>query len=71
MNPEEEVAYLTLLQEYWDVFAWTYQEMPRLDPKVVVHHLVVKHGACPIKQAQHRFQPELALQIEAEVNTAH
>ena len=54
--------------EYKDVFAWTYKEMPGLDPTVVVHRLAIKQGVRPIKQAQCRFRPELLPQIEAEVN---
>nr|XP_016466442.1 PREDICTED: uncharacterized protein LOC107789180 [Nicotiana tabacum] len=42
--------------------------MPGLDPKVAVHHLAVKKGARPVKQAQRRFRPELIPSIEAEVN---
>ena len=42
LSPEEEKTYLNLLKEYQDVFAWTYKEMPGLDPKVAVHHLAVK-----------------------------
>ena len=33
----EEKEYLELLTEYKDVFAWTYKEMPGLDPSVAVH----------------------------------
>ncbi|KAL0291951.1 UNVERIFIED_CONTAM: hypothetical protein Scaly_2613100 [Sesamum calycinum] len=42
--------------------------MPRLDPKVAVHHLSVKKGARIVKQGQHRFRPELIPLIEGEVN---
>ncbi|XP_019236134.1 PREDICTED: uncharacterized protein LOC109216441 [Nicotiana attenuata] len=42
--------------------------MPGSDPKVAVHHLVVKRGARPVKQAQCRFRPELVPLIEIEVN---
>ncbi|KAL0284682.1 UNVERIFIED_CONTAM: hypothetical protein Scaly_2841500 [Sesamum calycinum] len=42
--------------------------MPRLDPKIAVHHLLVKKGARPIKQGQRTFRPELILLIEEEVN---
>nr|GMD76441.1 uncharacterized protein LOC109175453 [Ipomoea batatas] len=31
---EDEKIYVELLKEYIDVFAWTYKEMPGLDPKV-------------------------------------
>ena len=39
---EEEKSYLDLLEEYWDVFVWSYKKMHGLDPKVVVYHLAVK-----------------------------
>ena len=68
LSQEEEDAYVKLLKEYKDVFAWTYKEMPGLNPKIVVHHLSIRHGVRPTKQAQHRFQPELISQIEGEVN---
>ena len=52
LSLEEEKAYLDLLTEFQDVFAWTYKEMPELDPKVAVHNLAVKKSVRPIKQAQ-------------------
>ena len=57
--------YIELLSEYKDVFAWSYKEMPGLDPKVAIHNLVVKHGIRSIKQAQLRFRLELIPKIEA------
>jgi len=36
---EEEKEYFNLLSEYKNVFAWSYSEMPGLDPKVAVHRL--------------------------------
>ncbi|KAL0416600.1 UNVERIFIED_CONTAM: Transposon Tf2-12 polyprotein [Sesamum latifolium] len=57
-----------LLHEFKDVFAWSYKEIPGLDPKVAVHHLSVKKGARPVKQGQRRFRPELIPLIETEVN---
>ncbi|KAL0416163.1 UNVERIFIED_CONTAM: Transposon Ty3-G Gag-Pol polyprotein [Sesamum latifolium] len=38
---EEEGVYIALLHEFKDVFAWSYKEMPGLDPKLAVHHLIV------------------------------
>ncbi|GAA0153191.1 hypothetical protein LIER_11493 [Lithospermum erythrorhizon] len=42
LKPEKEAEYVTLLKEFKDVFAWTYKEMSGLEPKVAVHHVVVK-----------------------------
>ena len=54
--------------EYKDVFAWTYKEMPGLDPIIVVHHLTVKPGTPSIKQTQRHYRSELIPQIEVEVD---
>ena len=51
LSPSEEKSYFELLLDYKDVFAWSYKEMPGLDPKVAVHQLMGKHGVRPIKQA--------------------
>ncbi|KAL0451385.1 UNVERIFIED_CONTAM: hypothetical protein Slati_1116600 [Sesamum latifolium] len=66
LTQEVEGAYITLLHEFKDVFAWSYKEISGLDPKVVVHHLSVKKGARPVKQGHHRFPPELILLIETK-----
>ncbi|XP_071924992.1 uncharacterized protein [Coffea arabica] len=68
LSPDEEKAYIELLREYQDIFAWTYKEMLGLDPKVAVHHLAVKKGVRPVKQAQRRFRPDLIPLIEMKVN---
>lgn len=59
LTPKDESAYVELLHEYKDAFAWTYKEMPGLDPKVAVHHLAIKRGSLPVKQSQRRFRPDL------------
>ncbi|XP_070045682.1 uncharacterized protein [Nicotiana tomentosiformis] len=68
LEVDEEITYIGLLKEFRDVFSWSYKEMPGLDPKVVVHHLAVKNGARPVKQAQRRFRSNLVPLIETEVN---
>ncbi|XP_070015187.1 uncharacterized protein [Nicotiana sylvestris] len=68
LEVDEESTYIELFKEFRDVFAWSYKEMPSLDPKVAVHHLVVKNGARLVKQAQRCFRPVLVPLIETEVN---
>ncbi|KAM1528731.1 hypothetical protein ACFX1Z_018035 [Malus domestica] len=55
LRTDEIDEYYQLLSEYKDVFAWTYKEMPSLDPVIAVHHLAVKPGTRPIKQTQRRY----------------
>lgn len=61
---EEKIAIKKLIQEFRYLFAWTYTEMPGLDPKIAMHHLNIAPGKKPVKQALRRFRPELDQQIE-------
>ncbi|XP_059658393.1 uncharacterized protein LOC132304673 [Cornus florida] len=64
---EEKTALIEVLKEFSDVFAWTYDEVPGLNPQIVAHHLNIRPGTRPVKQAQRNFRPELELQIKEEV----
>lgn len=68
LTPNELKDYKVLLEEYRDVFAWGYQDMPGLDPKVAVHKLAVSNEKRWVKQAPRRFRPELTAQLKAEVD---
>ncbi|KAM1873136.1 hypothetical protein ACFX13_007013 [Malus domestica] len=59
LSVDEIKEYYQLLSEYKGVFAWTYKEMPGLDPVMAVHHLAVKPGMRPTKQTQRRYRSEL------------
>ncbi|KAG8482790.1 hypothetical protein CXB51_024036 [Gossypium anomalum] len=58
---------ITLLREYKDVFAWSYQDMPGLDEDLVVHKLPLKPECKPIQQKLRRMRPEMLLKIKEEV----
>ena len=58
---------MALLQKYWDVFAWTYDEMPGLDLRLVFHSLNVNLGVRPIVQPARAFHTEVETQIIQEV----
>ena len=36
-SPEEIQIYTALFKEYRGIFAWTYEEMPGIDPWIVEH----------------------------------
>jgi len=57
----------SLLREFKDVFVWSYQDMPGLDPDIVQHKLPLKSECSPIKQRLRRMKPEMALKIKEEV----
>ncbi|GAU39246.1 hypothetical protein TSUD_396930 [Trifolium subterraneum] len=58
---------IVLLREYVDIFAWSYQDMPGLDPVIVEHHLPLKLECPPVKQKLRRTHPDMALKIKEEV----
>ena len=58
---------IELLQEYVDIFAWSYQDMPGLGTDIVVHRLPLKEDCPPIKQKLKRTRPEMAVKIKEEV----
>ncbi|RVW82222.1 hypothetical protein CK203_050770 [Vitis vinifera] len=56
-----EIASSSLLRSYLDVFAWSYEDMPGLDPSIVQHRLPLLPHARPVKQKLRRLHPlELA-----------
>ena len=64
---QERELLLALIQKYRDLFAWTYDEMPGLDPGLVVHSLNVDPGVRPVVQLARVFHIEVEAQIIQEV----
>jgi len=48
-SPEEVTTYTALFKEFRDVFAWSYEEMPGIDPSIVVHEIKTYPDAQPIR----------------------
>jgi hypothetical protein len=66
-SPEEIVAYTSLFKEFRDIFAWSYEEMPGIDPSIVVHEIKTYPGAKPVWQHLHPIHPRKAAAIKLEV----
>lgn len=58
---------IELLQEFKDVFAWSYQDMPGLSAGIVVHRLPIKKDCKPVQQNLRRMRPDIVLKIKEEV----
>ena len=41
-------AYMALFKEFYDVFTWSYKEMPRIDPSIIVHEIKTYPDIKPI-----------------------
>lgn len=49
---------LSFLRNNSDVFAWTHENMPGIDPSIIVHQLNVDENAKPIKKKRRSFAAE-------------
>ncbi|KAE8678980.1 hypothetical protein F3Y22_tig00111402pilonHSYRG00591 [Hibiscus syriacus] len=58
---------INLLQEFKDIFAWSYQDMPGLSTDIVIHKLPINPEYKSIQQKLRRMRPEMLLQIKEEV----
>jgi hypothetical protein len=66
-SPEEIQVYTNLFKEFRDVFAWSYEEMPGIDPKIVEHEITTYQDAKPVRQKLSLVNPRKAAAIKAEV----
>ncbi|XP_048492385.1 uncharacterized protein LOC125493260 [Beta vulgaris subsp. vulgaris] len=72
-NRDEEVAdgikdqILEVIKEFQDVFAYTVDEMPGIDPELMVHRLNIREGYKPIKQKQRHQGAESIAAASEEV----
>ena len=64
---QEKEQLVALLKKYVDVFAWTYDEMPGLDPRLVVHSLNVNLRVKPVVQPARVFHTDVEAQITQKV----
>ena len=66
-SPTVRQALTTFLKSNRDVFAWSHEDMPGIDPSVVVHRLNVSPSFSPIRQKKRVFAPERDRAIAKEV----
>ncbi|GLU12424.1 hypothetical protein SLE2022_291070 [Rubroshorea leprosula] len=67
LSADERAKMVDLLREYKYVLAWNYDEMPGLDPALVLHSLNVDPNMKPVVQSNRAFHPEVTLKIKEKV----
>ncbi|RVW90362.1 Transposon Ty3-I Gag-Pol polyprotein [Vitis vinifera] len=67
LSTDERDSLIQLLRSYLDVFAWSYEDMPGLDPSIVQHRLPLLPHARPVKQKLRRLHPRWSLQVKEEI----
>ena len=58
LSPDERSRLINLLRSYLDVFAWSYEDMPGLDPTIIQHHLPILPHAKSVKRKLRRLHPQ-------------
>jgi hypothetical protein len=66
-SSDEVVTYTSLFKEFRDIFAWSYEEMPSIDPAIVIHEIKTYPDAKPIRKHLHPVHPRKATAIKLEV----
>ena len=64
---EEIQVYTDLFKEFRDVFAWSYEEMPGINPSIVQHEIKAYENAKLVRQRLRPVSPRKAAAIKAEV----
>ncbi|WKA00388.1 hypothetical protein VitviT2T_018743 [Vitis vinifera] len=67
LSTDERDSLIQLLRSYLDVFAWSYEDMPGLDPSIVQHRLPLLPHARPVKQKLRRLHPRWSLQVKEKI----
>ena len=67
LSKKEKAELILLLKNFNDVFAWDYNKLPRLDPRLVVYTLNVDPKARPVAQPAKVFHTEIEEQVVKEV----
>ena len=57
-SPKVRQALTTFLRSNRDIFAWSHEDMPKIDPLVMVHRLNVSPSFPPIRQKKQVFTLE-------------
>ena len=63
----EILEYTKLFKELHDIFAWSYDKMPGIDPWIVEHEIKTYPNAKPVRQRLCAVNPRKAPTIKAEI----
>lgn len=58
---------MALLKEFRNFFSWNYEEMPRIDPFIVVHDIKTYLSAKPVRKKLRLVHPRKIVAIKVEV----
>ena len=63
----EILEYTELFKEFHDIFAWSYNEIPGIDPRIIEHEIKTYPNSNPVRQCLRAVNPRKAPAIKAEI----
>jgi hypothetical protein len=66
-SPEEIQIYIDIFKEFRDVFSWSYEKIPGIDPKIVEHEITMYPDAKLVRQNLRPVNPKKETTIKIEV----
>jgi hypothetical protein len=66
-SPKEIQIYTYLCKEFCDIFAWSYEEMLGIDPRIVEHEIATYPDVKLVQQKLHLVNPRKETVIKAKV----
>jgi hypothetical protein len=67
LSPPLKESLVAFLRDNANVFAWSHEDMPGIDPSVLTHRLNIDPSNRPVKQKRRSFTPERNQAIHEEV----
>ena len=67
ISPGERSNFISLFQQYKDVFTWTYDDLKTYDTRIIQHIIPIKVGVKPFQQQLMKMHPKLEPLIQSEV----
>ena len=61
LNEQEKKDLKELLTKFQEVFAWSYKDMPSIDPKIEQHHIDTHSHMVPVKKKLRHMRTEWLL----------
>ncbi|CAL8168647.1 unnamed protein product [Prunus armeniaca] len=68
LSPSLWIDFITILRANSEVFAWSYNDMPRISPDVISHKLSISPSFRPVRQKRRSYDAERYEAMKTEVD---
>ncbi|RDX87592.1 hypothetical protein CR513_30922, partial [Mucuna pruriens] len=67
LHQEQEENLLQVLRQHKKAIGWRLLDLPRINPSICMHRILMEEEACPIRQQQRRLNPTILDVVKKEV----